>query len=98
MQKWATEKQSAHSSSPSEKTMTGIIKEIISNSTHQEAPKPSVTWSDSRSNALIFKHRRDSHLHSTGMTLSSPFADALTGVLVEIKELYCDLNSSYYCK
>lgn len=87
MQKRATEKRSAHSSSPSEKTMTRIIKGIISNSTHREAPKPSATWSDSRSNALIFKHRRDSHLHSTGTTLSSPFADALKGVLVEIKEL-----------
>ena len=82
-------KQAAHSSSLSEKTITRIVKGIISNSTHKEAPKSSTMWPDSRSNTLIFKHRRDSRLHSTGMTLSSPFAGALKGVLVEIKELYC---------
>lgn len=81
-------KQAARSRSPSEKTITRIIKGIISNSTHKEAPKSSSRWPDSRSNTLIFNHRRDSHLHSTGMTLSSPLADALKGVLVEIKELY----------
>lgn len=81
-------KQAAHSSFPSKKTIT-IIKGIITNSTHKEDPKSSTMWPDSRSNTLIFKHRRHSRLHSTGMTFSSPFADALKGVLVEIKELYC---------
>jgi len=81
-------KQAAHSSSPSEKTITRIIKGVINNSTYKEAPKSSATRPDSRSNTLIFKHRRGSRLHSTGMTLSSLFADALKGVLVEIKELY----------
>jgi len=80
-------KQAAHSSFPSEKTIKRIIKGLISNGTHK-APKSSTTWLDSRSNTLIFKHRRDSFLHSTWMTLPSPFADALKRALVEIKELY----------
>lgn len=81
-------KQAAHSSSPSEKTIVRIIKGIISISTHKEAPKSSTMWLDSRSSTMIFKHRRGSYLYSTGMTLSSPLADALKGALVDMKELY----------